>query len=554
MPSSSTAFQALSEEILKAFHDFHPTMAVALGFHQYDGKLPDWRPAAIAGWVDTVHQFQHQLTEIDTSALDAEQHLDHIVLSLALQEEVFGWEELRDWQRNPMVYSNYCDVSGYLKRDYAPFEDRFRGLIRHLRAVPAFLETGWSNIARPVPETFVATAMEMFKGHIRFLSETLPAQWDALADEDLRAEGQQARDLAHTAITRMLDRLKNELLPEATQDFAIGTDHYSKMLRFGEMVDMPLEQLVRLGEQDLARNEQAFVAVAAQIEPDKPPREVLATLAGHHPTAQSLISDTRATLDELAQFIRAHEIVTIPSDTPCIVAETPPFLRWAFAMLDSPGAFEEKATEAFYYVTPVEDDWTAQQKEEWLRKFDYYTLRDVSAHEAYPGHYVHYLHYRQTPSDVRKTFGAYSFWEGWAHYIEEMMLEEGYGDGDPRLHLAQLSEALVRNCRYLVSIRLHTAGMTVDEATQFFVKHAYMDELPARKEAERGTFDPGYLNYTLGKLILRKLRADYTQKQEQSGKTFSLGAFHDQFLSYGAPPIPLVRQQMLDDHALFPTG
>jgi len=552
MSSSASTFQTLSSSFLKAFYDFHPTTAASLGFHQYDGKLPNLQPETIADWLAEVREFQHQMAQIAPEDLDKEQRLDHAVLTLAMQEELFDWEELRDWQRNPMVYSMYCDVSGYLKRDYAPVSERLRALATHLRGIAPFLETGWSNIQRPVSRTFINTAKEMFNGHVQFLDETMPAQWDATTDDDLRAELQQSTRLAREAITKLINRLNDELLPEATEDFAIGPDRYRKMLRYGEMVDVPLEQLIRVGEEDLARNQADFIAVAHQIAPDKPAREVLEMIASDHPTEQSLLADVQSTLDELTQFIHQHNLVAIPSDIPCIVAETPPFLRWAFAMMDSPGAFEEKATEAFYYVTPVEDDWAPREKEEWLRKFDYYTLRDVSAHEAYPGHYVHYLHYRRTPSDVRKTFGAYSFWEGWAHYVEQMMLEEGYGNGDPRLHLAQLSEALVRNCRYLVSIRLHTAGMTVEEATRFFMEHAYMDELPARKEAERGTFDPGYLNYTLGKLMLLKLRADYSQRLAQLGKTFSLGAFHNRFLSYGAPPIPLVQQQMLHDRNIVP--
>jgi len=542
--STASRFRALAEEYLRRFHEFHPTAAASLGFHEFDAKLPDLRPEAIADRIAELRRFQRALEQIDPADLSNDDAMDHAVLTLAAAEEMFEWEDLRDWQRNPMVYSEYCDVSGYLKRDYAPLDERLGALARHLAGLPPLLEAGWSNLRRPVPETFVTTAIEMFEGHTRFLDEQLVKVMESVSNDRLVSEVEKASRLAREAIGQMIGRLREELLPEATQDYAIGPDRYCKMLRLGEMVDVSLDRLVRMGEVDLATNEAAFLATAREIAPDKSPTEVMRLVAADHPTAESLVSDARATLDELAEFVRRKKLVSVPSDIPCIVEETPPFLRWAFAMMDTPGAFEEKATEAFYYVTPVESNWTAEQKDEWLRKFDYYTLRDVSAHEAYPGHYVHYLHYRQTPSAIRKTFGAYSFWEGWAHYVEQMMWEAGYGDGDPRLRLAQLSEALVRNCRYLVSIRLHTAGMTVDEATRFFMEHAYMDELPARKEAERGTFDPGYLNYTLGKLMLLKLRTDYAREQ---GTAFSLGAFHDRFLSYGAPPIPLVRQRMLQN-------
>lgn len=545
MPSSSTTeFQGLSDAYLKAYHAAHPTAASSLGFHEFDGQLPDIRPEAIADRVATLRRLEQQISAIDPADLDDDQAMDYAVLNLAAQEEIFEWEELRDWQRNPMFYSYYCDVTGYLKRDYAPLGERLRALSEHLSALPDFLEIGWANLKHPIPAMFVSTAIEMFEGHVHFLEGELLEEVARTAHPDQIAGIEDSSRLAGAAIKRVLQQLRTESQPGATEGFAIGADRFRKMLRLGEMVDVSLDHLLRLGQEDLARNEADFATVARQIDPEKSPREVIQAMTDNHPTEQSLIADARATLDDLVRFIREHSLVSIPSDTLCVVRKTPPFLRWAFAMLDSPGAFEQRTLEAFYYVTPVEETWSSIQKEEWLRKFDYYTLQDVSIHEAYPGHYVHYLHYRQTPSAVRRTFGAYSFWEGWAHYVEQMMLDQGFEDSEPRLRLAQLSEALVRNCRFLAAIQLHTGDMTVEEATRLFVEHAYMDDLPARKEAERGTFDPGYLNYTLGKLMLLKLRADYEQERVNA---FSLGAFHDQFLSFGAPPIPLVRQRMLRD-------
>jgi uncharacterized protein (DUF885 family) len=250
-------------------------------------------------------------------------------------------------------------------------------------------------------------------------------------------------------------------------------------------------------------------------------------------------------LDGLRAWIVEHDVVGVPSDVPCRVEETPSYLRWAFAMMDAPGAFEEVATEAFYYITPPEPDWPAERQEQWLTKFSYGTLRDVSMHEAYPGHYVHYLHYRRVPSKIRRVFGAYSFWEAWAHYSEHLMVELGYRPEDQELRLAELAEALLRDVRFLASIGMHTGDMTVDEATRMFVDKAFMAEAPARQEAVRGTFDPGYLNYTLGKLMLLKLRDDYRAQREAAGEPFRLREFHDRFLSFGAPPVPLVRRELL---------
>jgi len=236
----------------------------------------------------------------------------------------------------------------------------------------------------------------------------------------------------------------------------------------------------------------------------------------------------------------------VPSEDRCQVTETPAYMRYAFAAMDSAGALETQATESFYYVTPVEPSWTPVQKEEWLSNFNYDTLKIISIHEVYPGHFVHHLHnkYGRNLPLVNRVATSYAFTEGWAHYTEEMVLDTDYAKGQPKLQLTQLLEALVRNCRYLCSIRMHTQGMTVDQATRFFMENAFMGELPARREALRGTFDPGYLNYTLGKLMIKKLARDY--RQEKAG-AFSLKEFHDRLLSYGAPALPLVREVMLEN-------
>jgi len=316
------------------------------------------------------------------------------------------------------------------------------------------------------------------------------------------------------------------------------------MLATGEGVDLPLTDLVAIGQANLEDNLQELTAVASAIAPGREVREVVAQISSSHPTADNLIPETQDMLEGLRRVLIDLDLVSIPAEDRCQVMETPAYLRYAFAAMDSPGSLESKATEAFYYLTPVEPHWTPEQQEEWLANFNYDTLRMVSIHEVYPGHYVHFLHnrYGRPLNLVNRVATSYAFTEGWAHYAEEMMLETDYGRGQPALRLTQLLEALVRNCRYLCSLGMHTQGMSVDEATRFFMDHAYMGELPARREALRGTFDPGYLNYTLGKLMILKLRSDYRREQ---GAGYSLKGFHDRLLSYGAPPLPLVRQVML---------
>jgi uncharacterized protein (DUF885 family) len=267
----------------------------------------------------------------------------------------------------------------------------------------------------------------------------------------------------------------------------------------------------------------------------------MARVSGDHPGEEELISATRAILEDLRRFLIEREIVSLPGEVRPIVEETPAFNRWAFAMMDTAGAFEEVATESYYYITPPEPAWPSERRQEWLTKFDYATLKDVSIHEAYPGHFVHFMHLRTAPSMAAKVLTAYSFVEGWAHYTEEMMLEAGV-DARPQFRMAYLAETLVRQVRYLAAIRMHTQGMDVDEAARLFEQHAYMEPLTARKEAVRGTFDPGYLNYTLGKFMMRRLRDDY---RAEHGASFTLREFHDRLIGLGAPPVPLARRALL---------
>ena len=322
------------------------------------------------------------------------------------------------------------------------------------------------------------------------------------------------------------------------------------MLSVGESVDTPLSDVLSIGQANLEENLRRLDEAAGMVAPGKSIREAVASVSSHHPTAQSLIPETRDMLEDIRQALIDHDIIGLPSEERCRVTETPSYMRYAFAAMDSPGGLEEVATEAFYYVTPVEPDWTPRQREEWLSNFNYQTLRIISIHEVYPGHYVHNLHNRHGHAQrgrelplINRVATSYAFTEGWAHYTEEMMLETEYGRDNPALWLTQLLEALVRNCRYLCSLGMHTQSMTLDEATKFFQADAYMEEHPAYQEAIRGTFDPGYLNYTLGKLMLLKLRQDW---RRQEGSAYTLRRFHDTALSWGAPPVPLLRTAMLD--------
>lgn len=541
----------LGRDYLEAYFSTYPTEAAGLGRHEFDGRLPNLSPDAIAARLVALEHYEQQLTLLAEHDETPVAWLDRTLLAQAITHERFELDTLRDWESNPLAYNAALDVSGYIKRDYAPFDERMTGLAKHLEGVPDYLQQARANlVAEEAAAVVVEKAIEMFAGHPRFLKQALPL--DRITDPALLEQLVQARDTAISAIEDFVDYLRDDLLLQATGDFAIGVDAYREMLRTGEAVDVPLDRLLALGKADLERNKARAEALAADIKPGASVREVLEEMEREHPEPEGLVDATRALLDDLRTWVIEHEVVTVPDEAELYVDTTPEYLRWAFAMLDSAGPFETHSREAYYYVTPPEPDWSSEETEQWMAKFDHYTLTDVSIHEAYPGHYLHTLHFYSSPSTLSQVFTAYSFWEAWAHYVEQMMIEQGYGGGDPKLHLAQVNAALVRNVRYVCAIHMHTQGMTVEEATTRFQNDAFMTRKTAEAEAVRGTFDPGYLNYTLGKLMLLKLREDVRRR---SGSEFTLRAFHDRFLSWGSPPVPFVRRLMLgdaDDGELLP--
>lgn len=534
-------FRDIVEEFLQATWEFYPDRASREGLHQYDGRLPDVSPAALARRARDVEGWLAALRRLDAASLSPDNRLDYSFLSSILSRELFELTELKPHEGNPMNMLWHLDVSNYIQREYAPLEQRARAITRVLEAVPGYLEAVRSNLRLPLSRPIVQASIESYEGMVSFYEEDLREVVSKVADQALLAEFSRAQAGAVEALRRFVQSLRQHEAA-ATADFALGEANYLRLLEYSELVRLPLERLLQVGELDLQRNLARFREVAAQVDSSRSPREVMAEVARDHPRADTLVPETAAMLEGIRQFLIDHDIVSVPSEVRCQTRPTPSFMRWAFAAMDMPGPFETRATESYYYVTPVRPEWTEEQKEQWLTSFNYATLLNVSVHEAYPGHYVHYLHAKNVPSRLRKVYWSYAFSEGWAHYVEEMMVEQGFGGGDPRNILGQLSDALLRDCRYICAIRMHTRGMTLEEATRFFMENAFMEELPSQKEALRGTFDPMYLNYTLGKLMILKLRRDYWREQ---GEGASLRRFHDTLLFFGAPPVPLVRQAML---------
>jgi len=401
-----------------------------------------------------------------------------------------------------------------------------------------------ANVVNP-PREFTDLAIRMGQGSIGFFKDTVRdwAKEAAGNDTELLREFNAVDDKVVKEITESVDWLKNDLLPRSHGKYALGPDAFSKKLLYEELVDIPLDRLLAIGEANLKRDHDAFRAVAAKIDPKKTPAEVMKALEDDHPTEDDLIPSARRTIEKCRQFLIDRNIVAVPSEVRPKVLETPPYARGgSFASMDTPGAYETRATEAFYYVTPTEKDWTAKHKDEHLRLFNAPVMQVITIHEAFPGHYIQFLFSKQYPTKTRKLTFCGTNVEGWAHYCEQMALEEGYGEGDPRLQLAQLSEALLRDCRYVVGIKLHTQGMTVKEGADVFEKEGFQEPANAFEEARRGAYNPTYLYYTLGKLQIYRLREDY---RKAKGSDFKLETFHNDFVRQGGIPIKLIRRILL---------
>ncbi|MDQ3313724.1 MAG: DUF885 domain-containing protein [Verrucomicrobiota bacterium] len=557
-PSTDAEFEKVAEEYIKGWLAAHPIAATGLGFHEYDGRINDHTRLSIDAELSRLKRFDKRLKEFDLAKLGPRAAIDLRILQAAVKKDLFEMVEMGSFELNPMTYAQALDVNTFIKRNFAPLEDRARSIIQIESQAPNIIIAAKTNLAAVLPQPYVELAIEIARGSADFLKKDLVEALKELKDEKQVAAFQLSNRKASTALNDYANWLEKERLPKAVGPWQLGEEKYRRMLAETEFVDMAPAQVLEIGLAELKREQEAFAEAAKIIDPSKPAPEVFKDIQKDHPTAESLIPDTAKNLDTIRQFLIDGDLISLPSKVRAQVKETPQFARaTSFASMDTPGPFEKKASEAYYYVTPVEKEWPDQQKEEWLTAFNYYTTDVVSIHECYPGHYVQFLHLNASPATkLQKIFGSYAFVEGWAHYTEKMMLDEGFGrskDPNPteedvkraaKYRMAQADEALLRLCRLCVSIKMHTQAMTIAEGTKFFQENCYYEEKPSRSEAIRGTYDPGYLNYTLGKLQILKLRDDY---KAQEGENFSLKKFHDEMLKHGMPPIRLLREIMLKD-------
>ena len=536
---------------IEARIDAHPQWAVFQGRHEYDGQLPDWSRAGIEKEIARLHQARDEAMAFSDAQMSAEQLYQREYLVSRVDQDLF-WMEKAQWPfRNPEYYfgwlSDSLDPSPYIALDYASLEQRMRSFTLHLKNVPQAIAQIRENLAMPMPRAWLQLGIDGFGGYADYFRDEVPAVWAAVEDETLQQEFATANAGAIEAMQGITDWLKSNM-PGATEDFAMGPDLFREMLWDTERVDISLDELEAIGRADMARNLKSLNEACAEFAPGLSLQDCFAKMSGNKPRVDS-VQSARDQLQETREFIVREDLVSIPGTEEARVDEAPPYARSNFAYINIPGAWE-KNQPSVYYISPPNPVWPEDVQADYIAgEAD---LLFTSVHEVWPGHFLNFLHANRAPFFYGRVFVGYAFAEGWAHYTEEMMIEAGLRDGDPETRIGQISNALLRNARFLSTIGLHTRGWSVEDSKRFFMEEGFQSEGTAIQQAARGTYDPAYLNYTMGKLMIKRLRDDWTATR--GGRT-AWREFHDTFLSYGGPPIPLVRQQMMGEvkpEALFP--
>ena len=564
-------FNYVSEQFFSdVYFKFAPTAGTSAGLHQYDTKLEDYSATGVAQEVAALHEFEKKVEAIDPSALDAPVAADREILLNNIKSDLLTLEVIRGWEKNPDDYSSGITNSAFviMERPYASADTRLRALVEREKLMPQALEEARKNLKNP-PRIFTEIAIEQVDGDVSFFENDVPSAFlsgadgaEVAKDAATKAEFAKSNAAVITALKSYAAWMKADLLPRSNGDFRLGADTFAKKVSYDEMVDLPLSKLLQIAMDDLHKNQAEFARVAKEIDPAKTPEEELKELQGLYPPPDQLLATFHKTFDSLTSFIRANHIITIPSDVQPTLEDTPPFMRaTTFASMDPPGPFETHSTKAYFNVTLPEKDWTPEHVAGHMAQFNVGTIVSTSVHEAYPGHYVQFLWMPQFGSTIRKLLGANTNIEGWAHYCEQMMLDEGYAAAPAGasadevrkaklIRLGQLMDALLRDARFVNSIKLHTGEgepggkWTLEQAEDFFVKEGYQTRAIADVETKRGTGDPTYLYYTLGKLEIMKLREDYKKKM---GAAYTIQGFHDNFMRQGFAPIKVIRKAMLGD-------
>ncbi len=537
-------FSALVSEYAHGYFAYDPAFATTWGLHQYDRFLADLSRAAIDREVARTRKELAAAKAIPAAQLGDSARIDYDLFTRQVEGHLFDLTEIRRWESDPSTYNYAGAIFALMARNYAPPEERLALVIERLNQVPRLLESGKQNLKNP-PAMFSNFAAEDFQGSIDFLDHEVPVAFAAVKDPALWSRYEKAKGIAEAATRDYIAWIQKDLLPRSKGSFVLGAERYRKKLHYDEMVDVSIDSLLQIGERELQRLEARYADCAKRIDPSATPEELLDRMRRDHPTAKELIPYATSLLEDIRSYCISSGFVGIPSEVRCIVRPTPSFdASRSFASLDAPGPFEKKASEAYYNITLPGADWDSARVEQHLQGYSRWMLPSTSIHEAYPGHYVNFLWAKQAPSLVRQTMGCGSFGEGWALYCEQALIDRGYKKDDPRVEFGMLRWALVRACRFQVGLRVHTKGMSMDEAIALFMQHAHMEKANAEREAYRAAFDPTYIVYTLGALQIRKLRDDLMRAE---GTSFELARFHQRILSQGALPVALLRRMLLHD-------
>ena len=537
--TTASNWPATRDAVIEEYLEAHPAFAVYQGRHEYDGLLPDWTPAGIAAEITRLHAWRDKATAVTDLAAAERFERDNLVARF--DRDLFWLETAEAPFTNPAWYVDWMvdniDPAPYLTRTYAPLDVRMKAYTKYASAIPQAGMQIRANLRTPLSKPLVERGISAFGGLAAFYASDVPKVFAEVKDAALQKEFAAANDEAAKAMRDLAAWLKSQL-PTATASYALGPEKFAKMLAMTEGVTTPLAELEAAGRADMERNQQAMREACAAFAPGATITACIAKMNANKMPG-GVVEGARAQLDTLKTFVVDAGVATIPGPEQAKVAPSPPYNSANGAYIDIPGPYE-KGQASIYYIAPPDPSWTPKEQQEYLAgRAD---LLFTSVHEVWPGHFLQFLHSNGNPSIVGRLFVGYAFAEGWAHYSEEMMWEMGLGKGDPETHVGQLKNALLRNARYLSAIGLHTGGMTVAQSEKMFQEQAYADIGTARQQAARGTYDPAYLNYTMGKLMIRKLRADWTATR--GGRT-AWRMFHDEFLSHGGPPIPMLRQLML---------
>jgi uncharacterized protein (DUF885 family) len=545
VPAQAASFESFVKSYYDGEYAAHPVAATSAGIHDYDGKVDDMSAAGQARNDARLHEALAALAGMNPQQLSPGDRDDREVLMGRIKGTLLDDETIKYWRKDPSRYSRVATLAVFelVHRDFAPLAERLRAAIAREREVPAVLAAGKVNIEHP-PRAFVEIALRGIAGSINFYRDGAPKAFAAVADPELQRDFATSNDAAIAAFEDYKAFLETQL-SKADGDFALQSAVFVERLTDNEMIALPVSELHDIALRQLHKDQAALKVAAHEVDPAKSVGAVVEDIRRQHPNAATLLPTAEEDLSGLRAFVGEHRLVTIPSDLLPTVEATPEFMRATIAAaMDAPGPFEQHATQAFYYVSPPDAGMSAEKLEDYLQAYYFSGLELISAHEVWPGHFVQYLTRRNQPqwSLARKLAHAQSTTEGWAHYAEQMMIEQGLGKSDPKLKVAQLNEALLRDCRFVASIEMHTGGKSVEDAAQLFMRECGSPQAEARREAYRGTGDPGYLNYTIGKLEILKLREDY---KKVMGAKFSLTEFHDRFLGAGLVPVKIIRREML---------